>query len=35
MPKLFDALKNNGWSETQLEKLTQKNILRVIKDTLK
>lgn len=35
MPKLFDALKNNGWSETQLEKLTHQNMLRVIKETLK
>ena len=34
MSKLFDALRKNDWSETQLEKLTHQNMLRVIKETL-
>lgn len=35
MSLLFDALRKEGWSEDLIEKLAYKNILRVIKDTLK
>lgn len=33
--KLFDALKKEGWSETQIEKLAYKNAERVIREVLK
>lgn len=34
MPLLFDALRKDGWTEDLIEKLTYKNLLRVIKETL-
>lgn len=34
MPLLFEALRSNGWSETQVEKFAYRNALRVIEDVL-
>lgn len=35
VPMIFDALRRDGWSQGQIEKLAYKNTLRVIKEAMK